>query len=70
MKDMHFPIDILWIANNKGINVSENAQPKPNISDYNLKTYNSLKKTDTVMELTSGNAKQLNIKNGSIIKLQ
>ncbi|MCA6070629.1 MAG: DUF192 domain-containing protein [Endomicrobium sp.] len=70
MKDMHFPIDILWVANSKVIDISENVQPEPDVSDYNLKTYNSSEKTDTVIELNSGKAKQLNTKNGSIIKLQ
>jgi uncharacterized membrane protein (UPF0127 family) len=70
MKDMHFPIDIIWINNNKVIEVSENIKPEPNINEYNLKKYSSSQRANIVLELSAGKAKQLNIKNGSIIKLQ
>jgi uncharacterized membrane protein (UPF0127 family) len=70
MKDMHFPIDIIWINNNKVIEVSENIKPEPNINEYNLKKYSPSQRANIVLELSAGKAKQLNIRNGSIIKLQ
>jgi uncharacterized membrane protein (UPF0127 family) len=70
MKDMYFPIDIVFIVNNSVIKVAENAKPEPNVPEHDLTIYSPNQKADTVIELNAGRAKQLNIKNGSIIKLK
>jgi uncharacterized membrane protein (UPF0127 family) len=67
MKGMRFPIDIVWIAGNKVIEISENVPTEPSVSENYLKRYAPLENTDTVIELSSGRAKQLNIKRGNII---
>ncbi|MDR3274397.1 MAG: DUF192 domain-containing protein [Endomicrobium sp.] len=58
---MYFPIDILWIADNKVVSVLKNVKPELNVSDYFLKKYLSPKKIDTVIELKAGRTKQLKL---------
>lgn len=70
MKDMCFPIDILWIANNKVVGILENVKPEPNVSDYFLKKYSSPKNIDTVIELKAGRAEQLKITSGTAVNIK
>jgi uncharacterized membrane protein (UPF0127 family) len=69
MRGMNFPIDIVWVSNNVVIGVSENVKPEPGVAEKDLKRYLPPAEVNTVIELNSGRAKQLNIKKGNIIIL-
>jgi uncharacterized membrane protein (UPF0127 family) len=69
MKGMRFPLDIIFIQNNKVIFVVENAQTlQPNNDSPPL--YQSLEPSDMVMEINAGLAKRYNIKKGDSVKIQ
>jgi hypothetical protein len=60
MKNMKFPIDIVWINENKtAVDVTSNVSP----ATY-PKTFTSKKPAKYVLELRSGNAQRMNIAPG------
>jgi uncharacterized membrane protein (UPF0127 family) len=69
MRGMNFPIDIVWVSGNVVIGVAENAKPEPGVPEKDLKLYYPPAEVDTVVELSAGRAKQLNIKEGNILIL-
>jgi uncharacterized membrane protein (UPF0127 family) len=64
MKDMKFPIDMVWISENKTVNsVSANVLP----STY-PKTFTSKSESKYVLELQANRAKSLNLAQGTQLK--
>jgi uncharacterized membrane protein (UPF0127 family) len=64
MKDMKFPIDIIWINENKTVNkVIAGLAP----STY-PKAYNNTQPAKYVLEIRSGSARQLNITEGTTLE--
>ena len=63
MKDMFFPIDIIWLDENLTVlGVSENAEPK----SYALGlTFSSIIPARYVLEINAGQAKNLGVKKGT-----
>lgn len=64
MKDMQFPIDVLWIKDNKIVNISENV---PIHINGEITRMNSLYEVDRVLELKANNVSKNNIKIGDEI---
>lgn len=61
MKDMNFPLDIIWIADNKVVKIDENlppAGPEPDI------TYSSVHPVNYVLEVNAGFAAERGIRVG------
>lgn len=69
MKEMKFPIDIIYINGNKVITVIENAKP-PSSSNTDLILYKPDEKSDKVLELNAGASQKYNIKKGTIVKVE
>ncbi len=70
MKDMQFPIDIIWIAGNKVVGFAQNAAPQPGVALWSLQIYTSPDGTDKVLEVNAGTVAKDNIAVGDIITLQ
>lgn len=68
MKEMKFPIDIIFINGNKVTTIFSNALP-PSGSEGNLTIYQPKEKSDKVLEVNAGLAKELNLKEGSSIDI-
>jgi uncharacterized membrane protein (UPF0127 family) len=51
MKNMHFPIDIIWISDNKILNISHNLPPE---GEHPANTYSSAEPVDYVLEVNAG----------------
>lgn len=62
MKDMHFPIDIIWIKDDLIIGIQKNIPLQP------LKYYTPSKPINYVLEVNAGYADRHNIKIGDRIK--
>lgn len=63
MKDMHFPLDLIFITNGKIVNIFQNVPfPKPNTPDTSLPVYTPDSAIDHVLEINAGSAKKYNIK--------
>ena len=61
MKNMHFPIDIIWIADNKIVNISKNLQPE---GEFPKKSYSSNLPVNYVLEVNAGYFDELKMKIG------
>ena len=54
MKDMNFPIDIIWIANSQVVDITSGAMPQPGVPDGQLQVYAPQLPVDRVLEVKSG----------------
>ena len=66
MKDMKFPLDFVWINNNKVVAINENMNPE------NYQTPDSImlnKEFDRVIELNADSIKKMNIKIGDTMSI-
>lgn len=61
MKDMYFPIDILWIRNSRVVDLEEDVSPEPGVPDPYLTRYHSDVPAEFVLEVPAGFAKENNI---------
>jgi uncharacterized membrane protein (UPF0127 family) len=68
MRDMKFPIDIIFINGNKVTTIISNALP-PSKTNGNLATFQPKEKSDKVLEVNAGVAKKYNIEEGSVIDI-
>ena len=64
MKDMNFPIDIIWIAGNKVAGFAQDAEPQPGAPLWKLTIYTSPDGVDKVLEVNAGMVAKDNIKIG------
>ena len=62
MKNMDFPIDIIWLNNNKIINISKELPPE---EDHPQNTYSSIYPVNFVLEVPSGYVQNNNISKGN-----
>lgn len=67
MRNMKFPIDILFINGDKVNTIIENASPSADSSS--LEIYKPKEKSDKVFEINAGTVKKYNIKEGSTINI-
>jgi uncharacterized membrane protein (UPF0127 family) len=68
MKDMKFPIDIIFIRDGKVVDVVKNA--KPVNANSPLDIYQPEEEADKVLEINAGLSDKLNIVKGTIIKIE
>ena len=68
MKDMKFPIDIIYIKDNKIVDIFTNC-PRPLTPDENLKIYTPKTKSNFVLEINANLSKTYNFKIGDTINL-
>ena len=54
MKGMKFPIDIIWIADGKVVDLDLAAEPQPDKSDHQLPLYQPNSAVDYVLEVPAG----------------
>jgi len=66
MKEMRFPLDIIWISNDQVIGLSENLLPE-GAQPKNI--YYPPAPADTILEINAGEAETFGIITGDVIKL-
>ncbi len=66
MKDMRFPIDIVWIRDGKVVDVTAEV---PVDKTLPLKTYSPIAPADAVLEINAGAAGKAGVKTGDEVKL-
>jgi len=67
MRNMEFPIDILFISDGKIITLHKNV--KPPVSDQNLQLYSPSAPIDTVLEINAGLSDQYGFKEGDSVTI-
>ncbi|PIP74496.1 MAG: hypothetical protein CO135_02995 [Candidatus Levybacteria bacterium CG_4_9_14_3_um_filter_35_16] len=69
MKNMKFPIDIIFIRKGKVVTIYENVKPPKSVNDT-LPVYQPTQVSDTVVEINAGLAKEQKIKTGDKISYE
>lgn len=69
MKDMEFPLDIIYISDNKVVTIYEEV-PSPLYPNENLTVYRSKVPANKVLELNAGSVKKFNIKVGDEVTIE
>ena len=69
MRDMDFPIDIIYLRDNKIVTIFENV-PAPTDNTQNLKIYTPKSEADRVVELKAGASKELGLKEGDSMNIE
>lgn len=70
MKDMNFPIDIVWINENKIVGFSENLLPEPDRTVFTLPIYYPPSEANTVLEINAGAVSKYNLRIGDAVNLE
>ncbi|HYM65544.1 MAG TPA: DUF192 domain-containing protein [Candidatus Sulfotelmatobacter sp.] len=68
MKDMKFPIDIIFIKDNKIVDIFVNV-PNPSPQNENLQIYTPKTKSNYVLEINANVSKRYNFKIGDTVKI-
>ena len=70
MKDMNFPLDMIWISGNTVAGFAQNVPaPAPGTRSGNLPVYTSPPNTDKVLEVNAGTVAKYNIKAGDAVTI-
>lgn len=70
MKDMQFPIDIIWINDNQVSQIMKNVRPDlPGVSNVNRAIYKPNDEIDFVLEVPANFSEQKGIKEGDLVAL-
>ena len=65
MKEMNFPIDIVWISGHTVVGIEKNIDPQIGAEEEELRIYYPPKPTDTVLEINAGKADEWGITIGN-----
>ena len=68
MRDMNFPIDIIWLYHGTIVDVAPNVQTE-NVGEEDLVVYYPRDNANVVLELPAGWAKQNDVKIGDALKV-
>ncbi len=70
MKGMEMPIDIVWIDNDKVIQLNTDVKPEPtDTPDKDLRLYTPNQPVDQVLELSAGTVKEMKIRVGDKVEM-
>lgn len=69
MRQMRFPIDIIWINRGKVVGVVHDAQPQPGVPESELRTWESPVPARNVLEVPAGFARRHGIAEGTSLKV-
>ena len=69
MKDMKFPIDMVWIRDSRIVGVTADVQPEPDKSIWQLTSYPPPEPVDMVFEVAAGVAEKTGMKAGDLVVL-
>lgn len=68
MKGMKFPLDIIWIRDNRIAGIEKNVPPEPGTPTFGLKLYNSPGPVDKVLEVNAGVANKYGFEVGDLVE--
>lgn len=69
MKDMLFPLDIIWIRDGRVVDISSHLGLEPGKSDNDLKRYLPKESVNMVLEINAGWAEKYNLAIGDEVKV-
>lgn len=68
MKDMKFPIDMIWINGDTIVGYADSVQPPSKENPLDLPSYSPPQSIDKVLEVRAGTARELNLRAGDKIE--
>jgi uncharacterized membrane protein (UPF0127 family) len=69
MRDMKFPIDIIWIKDNQVVGITREAKPQPDASEEELKVYKPDRPVNYVLEVPAGKVDKYGIEVSSTMRI-
>ncbi len=69
MRDMHFPLDIIWLDGNKIVDIAPNLPPEPGIPEEQLTIYRARAVSTIVLELPAGFKDRTGLKIGDEVEV-
>ena len=69
MRDMRFPLDIVWLDGNKIVDIAPNLLPEPDVPENKLTVYGARASSTMVLELPAGFAQQFGLKIGDEVRV-
>jgi uncharacterized membrane protein (UPF0127 family) len=69
MKDMNFPLDMIWISGNTVVGFAQDAPAEPNVA-FPSQIFSSPNNTDKVLEVNAGTVAKYNIKVGDTVMIK
>lgn len=69
MRDMNFPLDMIWINGNEIVDMAPNLQPEPGRAEAQLTVYFARLPSNLVMELPAGFIEKNRLKIGDIVEV-
>lgn len=69
MRDMQFPIDIIWLKYNEIVDIAPQVPLEPGVPEAQLFRYVPRKEATFVLELPAGKAESLGLQIGDIVRL-
>lgn len=69
MRDMNFPLDIVWIDGRTVVDIAPNLQPEPNKTENQLTPYFSRLPANLVLELPAGFLDKNKVKIGDVVQI-
>lgn len=69
MRDMHFPLDIIWLDGNKIVDIAPSLPPEPGVPEEQLTIYRARAASTLVLELPAGFKDRTGLKIGDIIEI-
>ena len=68
MKDMQFPLDIIWLDNHRIVHINHSAKPASSVDEPEVMT--STVPVNFVLEIATGRAAKLRLKTGQRMKFK
>lgn len=69
MKDMNFPLDMIWIMDDTIVGITENVPPPSKDNPFNLPSYPSPQSVNKVLEVNAGTSARLGLKTGDKVQI-
>lgn len=69
MRDMHFPLDIIWLYNNKIVDIAPNLPPQRGVPEEQLTVYKPRSEADLILEVPAGFMQRTGVKIGDTLEI-
>ena len=69
MRDMRFPIDIVWLNNGEVIDIAPNVPTEPGVPESQLRVYYPRKSATAVLELPAGWTEKNGVRIGDVVRV-
>lgn len=70
MRDMHFPLDIIWLDGYTIVDIAPNVPPEPGVPEEQLTIYQARAPSTAVLELPAGFRDQTGLKIGDTVEVK